>query len=291
MQIEDTPQGWFENSASGLHSYAKTLSDEQWLHRVIDSADARFTDGYMMPGFVDPTIQRNFVGSSGRTALLEAANFISVVLGISRHFGILSHPDFRACDFGSGWGRYTRFLIKYAHPDNIYGMDLDSSMLEKCRKNFGMCNFLKVSSLPPSPVRESFFDLLIGYSVFSHLSPDCADAWIDDFARIMRPGGLIFITTQGRTFIEFCRHIRESGDLSHGWFEGLARSFVDVEQSHKDYDAGRYLFSATREDPYYGEALIPPQYVTEKWTSNFELVNFFDDRNFLPQALIVLRRK
>ncbi len=291
MRIEDAHQAWFENSAAELHNYAKTLTDEQWLQRVIDSADTRFTDGYMMPGFVDPTIQRNFVGSSGKAALVEGANFVAVILHFMRQFGIQYHPDFRVCDFGSGWGRYTRFMIKYAHPDNIYGMDVNGGMLEKCRKNFGMCNFLKISSLPPSPVHEKFFDLLIAYSVFSHLAPDCADTWIDDFARIMRPGGLVILTTQGRSFIEYCRHIRESGDLSHGWFQCLARSFVDTEQSCADYDSGKYLFSATTEDPYYGEALIPPQYIVDRWTSNFELLNFIDDRTFLPQALIVLRRK
>jgi SAM-dependent methyltransferase len=206
-------------------------------------------------------------------------------------YGFQHLPDLRVCDFGSGRGLYTRFMIKYAHPDNIYGMDADSEMLEKCRKSFGMCNFLKLSHSPPSPIRECFFDLLLGNSVFSKSTPEHADAWIGDFARIMRPGGLVLITTQGRSFIEYCRQIRESGDGSDPFFQYLSRSFVDTDQSFKDYDSGKYLSSESTEDTRFGETLIPPQYAAEKWCADFELVQFIEDINFFRKALIVLRRK
>ncbi|MBE0569403.1 MAG: hypothetical protein IH576_02055, partial [Deltaproteobacteria bacterium] len=41
----------------------------------------------------------------------------------------------------------------------------------------------------------------------------------------------------------------------------------------------------------YGESLISRGYILKHWLEYFDLVDFVDDRAFLPQALFVLRRK
>lgn len=288
----DSRNLWFENSAESLHRRALEISDSHWIQAVVDSSEMEPIDGLMLPGFVSAELQRTYVGSSGRQALGEAANFVRVVLDYARRAELpLCDSKFRICDFGCGWGRYTRFMLKYAHPDNIFGIDVSGMMLEKCRKIFGMCNFLKIDSFPPSPIRDDFFDLVFGYSVFSHLSRECSDAWIAEFSRIVRPGGLVIMTTQGRTFIDFCHKIRESGDRSNAWFECLARSFVDTDEAYRQYDSGVFLHASTTVLNGYGESMIPLDYVIRNWLDKFDLVDFIDDRSFLPQALFVLRRK
>ena len=283
---------WQNDSASELYRASAALNDDEWFQVLYDSVEGKLFDGHMLPGFIEEETQRSFVGSSGVSALQEAVNFIRVVLKYAREHGIAFDDKTRAVDFGSGWGRYTRFMLKYIHPDNLYGLEVNSGMVEHCRKSFGMTNFLKVESFPPCDLRNNLIDLNFGYSVFSHLSPDCADAWIDEFARIMRPDGLVLMTTQGRTFIEYCRKIRESGDCSHNWFISLADSFVDVEQSYKDYDSGKFLHANHGQyDGTYGESLIPQSYIIEHWLKYFDLLDYIDDRAFLPQALFVLKRK
>lgn len=283
---------WQADSASALHKSLEALSDEQWADVLCASVEGKLFEGHMLPGFIAEETQRMFVGSSGVPALREAQNFIRVVLRYARENGIAFDQSTRAVDFGSGWGRYTRFMLKYIHPDNLYGLEVSSPMVEHCRKSFGMANFIKVDSYPPCDLRDGLVDLVFGYSVFSHLAPDCADAWIQEFARIMRPGGLLLMTTQGRTFIDYCRTIRESGNRSHPWFVSLAKAFSDTEKAFRDYDAGEFLhYGEGQYGGSYGESLIPRGYVEKAWLEHFELVDFVDDRAFLPQALFILRRR
>ncbi|MFD3300191.1 methyltransferase domain-containing protein [Aquipseudomonas alcaligenes] len=282
---------WQSDSAGELHRSLKSLDDEVWAEVLCESVDGKLFEGHILPGFIAEETQRTFVGSSGVPALREAQNFIRVVLHYARENGISFDGRTRAVDFGSGWGRYTRFMLKYVHPDNLYGLEVNSAMVEHCRKSFGMANFIKVESYPPCDLRDNLVDLVFGYSVFSHLAPACANAWIEEFARIMRPGGLLLMTTQGRTFIDYCRNIRESGNRSHPWFVSLAKAFADTEQAYRDYDAGEFLhYGEGQYGGSYGESLIPRGYVEKAWLKDFELVDYVDDRAFLPQALFVLRR-
>jgi SAM-dependent methyltransferase len=283
---------WQKDSAIQLHRALAALSDDEWYQVLNDSVKGKLFEGHILPGFIEEETQRVFVGSAGVPALQEATNFIRVVLRYARLHGIPLDDKTRALDFGCGWGRFTRFMLKYIHPDNLYGLEVNSGMVEHCRKSFGMANFLKVESFPPCDLRDNLIDLTFGYSVFSHLAPDCADAWINEFARIMRPNSLILMTTQGRTFIEYCRKIRESGDRSNDWFISLSNSFVDVEQSYKAYDAGKFLHTGHGQyGGTYGESIIPQGYIQRHWQKYFDLVDFIDDRAFLPQALFVLKRK
>jgi len=283
---------WLADSASALHTKARQSSDEVWAAALYASVDGEAFHDHLLPAFIDCETQRVFVGSSGVPALQEADRFIRVLLGQLNKHGLALTDASVAVDFGSGWGRYTRFMLKYVHPDNLYGLEVSPQMVEHCRKAFGMANFLKVDSMPPCPLRSVMVDLIFGYSVFSHLAPHCADAWVDEFARITQAGGLVLMTTQGRSFIEFCRQVRESGDRSHPWFVSLAKAFVDTDQAYRDYDAGQMLhFGEGQYGGTYGESLIPHGYIESHWGKYFDLVDFIDDRGVLPQALFVLRRK
>ncbi|HEX5754751.1 MAG TPA: methyltransferase domain-containing protein [Arenimonas sp.] len=283
---------WFADSASALHRELRGLSDRDWTKALYGSLVGQPCNGHYLPGFIDEERQRIFVGSSGIAALLEAEQFIRVLLQKVDEHGTQLDERSVVVDFGSGWGRYTRFMLKYVHPDNLYGLEVSGGMVEHCRKVFGMANFLKVDSWPPSPLRSGMVDLAFGYSVFSHLSPDCADAWIGEFARIVRPGGLVLMTTQRRAFIDFCQNIRTRGDRSNPWYVQLAESFTDVEQCYADYDRGEFLHAGHGQyDGTYGESLIPRGYIERHWGGEFELVEFIDDHRILPQALFVLRRR
>lgn len=283
---------WLASSAAALHSDARKLSDEQWLDALCRSVDGQPFNEHLLPAFIDEEMQRTYVGSSGVGALHEAHRFMSVMATQWDKHGLALSDESVAVDFGSGWGRYTRFMLKHVHPDNLYGFEVNSSMVEHCRKAFGMANFLKVGSMPPSPLRSGMVDLVFGYSVFSHLAPHCADAWIAEFARITRPGGLVLMTTQGRSFIDFCEGIRRSGDCSNAWFLSLANSFINTEQCLKDYDSGQFLHAGHGQyGGTYGESLIPRAYIERTWSKDFELVDFIDDRSILPQALFVLKRR
>lgn len=272
------------------------LEDDAWLQVLIRSIELPFYKGFPLPTFPDERLQLGTVGSSNANALQEGFNFFRAVKTLSEKHGHPLTPTTRLIDFGTGWGRYARLFVKEVRPEHILGLDVDPSFVEVCRNTFPYGRFETVPAFPPSGQPAGSFDLIIAYSVFSHLSEAAATAWIEEFAQLLAPGGIIAITTQGRSFLQFCENIRQTNQLDTPWHRNLARSFIDRADCERRYDEGEFLYSATgaaeiRPASFYGEALIPRQYVERNWIAKgFELLEFIDDRGFLPQALIMLRK-
>ena len=272
------------------------LDDEQWLRALLRSVEVPSFEGFPLPGFPPEALQVGMVGSSNEGALREGMMFFRAVRDICARHGHVWDGNRRLLDFGTGWGRYARIFMRDFLPSNIVGVDVDPSYIKICRETFPYGRFETVPSLPPSDLADADFDLVVAYSVFSHLAEHAANAWIAEFARVLRPGGIVAITTQGRTFLEVCERMRSRDSFDHPWHQNLARSFVDRSACERAYDAGEFLFSPTgggaaRPSDFYGEALVPPGYVERHWTRDFELLEYIDDRGYLPQALIVLRRR
>lgn len=269
-------------------------SDEEWLAALLDSVEQPVFKGFLMPGFPEEYIQIGMVGSSNQTALREGFNFYRTVRKICQKDGVQWDIDSQLLDFGTGWGRYARIFVRDFRPDNVYGIDVDPGFIDICKKTFPFGHFSVTPTLPPCGLETGKFDLIIGYSVFSHLAEHVANAWIGEFARLLKPGGHIAITTQGKSLIRVCAEHRKNNEHKHVWHKNLAESFVDTEACEQAYDRGEFLFSATgggehRAASVYGEAIIPKKYVEKHWSNNFELVAFLEP-DPLPQALIVLRK-
>lgn len=272
----------------------RETSEDEWLIALLDSVEQPVFKGFVMPGFPAEGIQVGMVGSSNQTALREGFNFYRTVRQICTKNGADWAGDSTLLDFGTGWGRYARIFVRDFKPDNIYGIDVDPGFIELCKKTFPFGHFSTTPALPPSGLEHGKFDLIIAYSVFSHLAEHVANAWIDEFSKLLRPGGHIAITTQGRSLIRVCENHRQTKEHTHIWHQKLAESFLDAEACERAYDRGEFLFSATgagehRPSTVYGEAIIPRKYVEKTWGDRFELVEFLDP-DPLPQALIVLRK-
>lgn len=269
-------------------------SEDEWQTALIDSVDQPVFKGFVMPGFPDERIQVGMVGSSNQTALYEGFNFYRTVRRICERSGAHWDTSSRLLDFGTGWGRYARIFVRDFRPDNIYGIDVDPSFIELCKKTFPFGNFSTTPSLPPCGLDYGKFDLIVAYSVFSHLAEHVANAWIAEFEKLLKPGGYIAITTQGKSLIRVCEEHRKTTEHQHIWHQKLAESFLDAAACEAAYERGEFLFSATgagehRPSTVYGEAIIPKKYVERNWSDKFELVEFLEP-DPLPQALIVLRK-
>jgi SAM-dependent methyltransferase len=252
-------------------------------------------DGVSLPGFPPDDLQKQFGGSAGEHALREAFNFYCVIKDYADRLGLFLTRDSRVLDFGCGWGQLSRFFLRDVYGENLYGIDVDPSVIDICKKTFQHGVFNVVQPCPPTDFDDGSFDLVCAYSVFSHLAEETHIKWVEEFSRIMKPGGLLLVTTQGRSFIEFCQSLRSQRSHESRWHEALATSFPDAKASLADYDSGKFLYSPTgggdmRPPAFYGEAVIPRAYVERYWTRFLAFRDFIDDRTFLPQALIVMQK-
>jgi SAM-dependent methyltransferase len=270
------------------------LSDEEWVNVLVRSISEPVIDGFRLPAFADPELQRNTVGHAGEHTLREVAPFFFRVKHYAQQANRPLGADTRVLDFGCGWGRILRFFLKDCQPDHLVGVDVDAEFVNVCRSTFPYATFEQVTPLPPTRFANGSFDVITAYSVFSHLAEHASLAWVEEFSRLLRPGGLMVVTTQLRDFIAFCESLRGK-DYEHGWHKGLANSFVDVAASYAAYDAGQYLYAPTgggpaRPSDFYGETLIPEGYVRTHFTKFLRFVDFVADKRELPQALIVMQK-
>ncbi|MGO0999900.1 class I SAM-dependent methyltransferase [Lysobacter sp. CA196] len=280
---------------SDFYEAARGTSIDEWYQALIGSVSDRDWNGFQLPGFPPDEIQAGFVGSSNEHALTEASVFYRVMHEHMTKHGVTLGDSDNVLDFGCGWGRYMRYFYRDLPWDRLYGIDPWFDAIEICKRTGVYGQLIKCNLLPPTPLRDGMFKLIFAYSVFSHLSPKAANAWIAEFARIVAPGGLLVLTTQGRTFIDFCESLRAAPPATE-WHRGLQQSFVDADKARKEYDEGQYLYQPSSGGPElpgetYGEAIIPEGYVRAHWSKYFEVLDYIDDRNYLPQAVMVLRAR
>ena len=289
--------------AFGSYSYA------DWLRVLERSLQSRVVDGVPMPAFPPQGHQTATHGTSGRLAIAEAGRFVSIVHQYAEAEGQPIGEASRVLDFGCGWGRMLRLFLNRVDSQYLHGVDVRPESVAVARQLNPFSRFATVNGLPPSPFDEGMFNLVIAYSVFSHLSEDASRAWIREIARVLQPGGLAIVTTQGREFLDFVERLTTRSALwrvrltlgrwrgrpwNEQWLRGLRESFGDIAMARRQVAAGQFVHAATGggaglEASLYGESIIPRAYVEREWTA-FELVDFLDDRRRLPQAVIVLRK-
>ena len=232
-----------EPTAQRYSRYHK-LSDKAWRRVLLDSIDGQAS--LPMPDFPPADLQAGFIGSSNRQAILEAWKFYLLMREQRRAYGLTLTQDSHVLDFGCGWGRFARMFLREVPETNIWCADSMRLALDTCRETRVPAQFVQLNQMPPSAIPTAQFDTSFAYSVFSHLSPKAHIAWVNDFARVMKPNGLVFVTTQARWFIERCRTLRENpGQIKSPWEEKLAQSFLNSEDALQRYDRGEFLYEAT----------------------------------------------
>jgi SAM-dependent methyltransferase len=102
-------------------------------------------------------------------------------------------------DFGCGCGRVTRWWSDF--PGQVAGSDVSAPAVAWCRENLPFARFEENALAPPLVFDDQSFDLVYALSVFTHLTGDLQVAWRDELRRVLRPGGLLLLTTHGRSYV------------------------------------------------------------------------------------------
>jgi SAM-dependent methyltransferase len=286
-----------------------TLSYAQWLRVLVRSLHDPVIGGVPMPAFPPLEYQVGTHGTSGRVALAEAGRFVETVDRYAVREGRPIGESTRVLDFGCGWGRMLRFWLNRVDSQNLHGVDVRDESVAMARRLNPFATFSAVDAMPPMPFDDESFDVVVAYSVFSHLSEAVSRAWITELARVLKPAGLAIVTTQGRGFIDFVeslstRPIRWRLRLALGrligrpwstsWLRSLREGFGDTAAARRRFADGQFVHAPTGGGDglaasFYGESVVPRTYVEREWT-DLELVDFVDESRFKRQAVIVLRK-
>ena len=142
----------------------------------------------------------------------------------------------RILDFGCAAGPQIRRLQEFAEKGEVWGVDISAPHVTWCMTHFPTCfRFAVTTTAPHLPFEDRHFDLAYCGSVFSHIS-EMADAWLLELARIIRPGGHLYLTMNTKQSmhaylkwwptLEFSRMVRAAFPDEKPWESDFAQAVV-----------------------------------------------------------------
>jgi SAM-dependent methyltransferase len=99
-------------------------------------------------------------------------------------------------DFGCGCGRVARHWSGLTGPE-LHGCDYNPDLVEWCEASLPFLSVSRNRIAPPTHHVGGSFDLIYAFSVLSHLSEPLQQAWVAEFSRLLRPGGMLVISVLG----------------------------------------------------------------------------------------------
>lgn len=157
-------------------------------------------------------------------------------------------------DFGCGCGRSIGTMAARAPGSKFYGSDIDTEAINWCKAEIPGIDFYVNAGLPPLKFTDSFFDLIVVVSVFTHLQEDYQFAWLQEIHRVLKPGGIMLATLHGRSVWQSFGH--ESTSILE------TKGFLFTKNDHW----GQYF------PDWYHSTFHSKAYVESAWAKWFKLV-------------------
>jgi SAM-dependent methyltransferase len=154
-------------------------------------------------------------------------------------------------DFGCGCGRLLRHWDGLADVD-VRGCDYNPRLVDWCRRSLPFADVRLNGLAPPLPFGAAELDLVYAISVFTHLTEELQGPWMRELERVVRPGGLLLVSTKGRSRL---------GALEPEEQSAFERGELVVQAGRY---AGRNLCAAFH----------PERYVRERLAGDLEVLDF-----------------
>jgi SAM-dependent methyltransferase len=231
------------------------LPDEDRRFRVIGDRDAR---GFLVSGATD---YRRI-----DSVVFEATG---------RHL----HAFARVLDWGVGCGRLARhFPAESAHA--LTGCDIDRANVDWCAANLPG-TFVASRVAPPLAFDDASFDAIYGVSVFTHMREPMQLAWLDELARVAKPGAILLMTTHGETAIDFSRLAPRDYRITR---ERVAREGIVMNGTNTQLDG------YAEHEGEYVNVYHSASYVRRTWARHFDVQHVLPGY-ILHHDLVVMRRR
>jgi SAM-dependent methyltransferase len=177
-------------------------------------------------------------------------------------------------DWGCGCGRMAIHFRNLANIENIFGCDIDLEAVTWCRDNIREARFDVIDPYPPTGYPDNYFDLIIGNSVFTHLSRDVQIVWLREMQRILSPGGLFLASVHG----EFAAYFSFPGTVDDILKNGI---YDYIEDSN---------LSGIAPAGYYRGSYQSQQYSMEVFGRFFDILEYVERGSTNFQDIIVMRK-
>lgn len=287
----DLPDDWNNYAQEPFVEAYGGLDDSAWEQKCLEALDEPRQDGIAFPRVPPAAMQERVHGHSGAPALREAFDFCRLVTAFAAKLNMPIGRGTRLLDFGAGWGRIVRPFMARVELRNLYCYEPNPLFAQVARALNPYVSTVSGDYEPPTVFGDERFDVIVAWSVFTHLPVQLARRWLEDFARILRPGGLVFITAWGERFIDQLlrdQQRMQSGQDVHWFHRHVIDSVGDLRALRARYRAGEVVFVPSGVDPNYGDAFMSAKGARTLPGHGLQLVA--QDEYALAQDLLVYRR-
>lgn len=184
----------------------------------------------------------------------------------------------RILDWGCGPGRIAAQVIpELESPTDFTGADIVSTSVDfanaEVAPQFKLCGVA-----PPLPLESSAFDCVYAYSVLTHIPGSMLRLWVEEVARVLKPGGVAMLTTMGE--LAFAHFRTNRGEAAfRQWLEAGVSDEVANEQ----------LANTNVPEGYYRNTWIPEAAMRDLCKGLFDVQRVVKNFYFY-QDMFVLRR-
>jgi SAM-dependent methyltransferase len=179
-------------------------------------------------------------------------------------------------DWGCGCGRIIGFFLKFSGIPRICGADIDAEAIAWCQDNLKPAEFSMVPPHPPTAYADQEFDLIISFSVFTHLSREDQFSWLKEMQRILAPGGLFLTTVHG----ELATQLKFPGKKIKKVLKGGIFDVMDDERLDGIAPKG-----------YYRAVYQTKEYTLKEWSRYFEILEYKEGGVGHYQDVVVMMRR
>ncbi len=216
------------------------------------------------------------------------------IVTMAKHYGF----DFErgaVLDFGCGVGRQLVHLTQRFPKCAYAACDVDQRAVGFVSEHYPQVDAYVNGFSPPLRYSDGGFDLVYSVSIFSHLDVADIPAWLNELARVTKPGGLLCLTTEGRCALPLLA--RPLGATEAELSRRLEEDGVIFKQYEYATDASAHENSAERStllagiEGNYGNTVLSRAHIQQHWgTEQLEVLDVVEGVVDFRQDLVVLRR-
>ena len=192
----------------------------------------------------------------------------------------------RVLDFGCSSGRHLRVLQAWRPGVRWTGCDPNHRAIGWASEHLDGIEFFVSPQDPPLALDDGSLDAALAVSVWSHFDAKAAERWLEEMARLIRPGGVLVFTTQGMGSLAF---YVQGGHIDEGYAATVAENLV----------AGGHAWFPTFgpegdwgvKHPGWGMGYLTLEWLAARVLGDWTLEGFEPRRIDANQDLVALRRR
>ena len=191
-------------------------------------------------------------------------------------------------DFGCASGRVLRHFCNHSEVPELWGSDINGRHVRWL--NDYLPERVKVihnSCIPYIPIADNSIDVASAFSVFTHIDT-FETAWLAEIYRVLKPGGLCYLTVQN----DDTWKLLQTANEDNGLLKQFKRIVPDCEELlQQDIPAERKCFRYTPVGPYRALVVHSNQYLKKTWGRYFEVLEILPKAHGYMQSVFVGRKK